>query len=289
MSIWFRAIVLIFLLALSACETEDIDGVNDGDSERTEQGDDPKPGDEPDDNNDDVGEEEPPELSTGRITYVGKQSNIVDFQGYGQHLFYFPAFDLDSPDDFHRTDKGAAYFNSSFQDFVHHRMFSFNTRTFSPDAGGSPLGVKARGGYDDWPIFVLPNGLYGLSGVLYDDATRQNSNNTFNQINLTKNSPKKFCLNIILDNTLENIPDVKLVVRSDQSKEDLSLKGHPDLVFDGQPDMYTFRYTDMKSDGRIKIKMATSMPDGKDGKKATGAGIAGVMISHYSTCAPDVE
>ncbi len=222
------------------------------------------------------------EITVGRITYTGKVSNITDFRGYGQHLYYFPAFNLNAPDNFHRTDSDSMYFNRVFEPFLHHVIFPLDRRTFSADAGGSPRGVKARGGHDDWATFTLPNGQVGLSGTIYDDATRSNSNNSINQINLNRNSPTQFCLNIITDNTnLENIPDGKLEARN--TTDDLVLKNHPDLTFDGKPDMYTFRYVNMGRNEKIKIRMLTTKPANV---RATGAGLAGIMISDFSTCAP---
>jgi hypothetical protein len=227
-----------------------------------------------------------PSVNAGTITYVGKDSSVFDFRGLGQHFYYFPAFDLKKPDDLHRTDKDHVYFQGVFKKLIHHAIFPIGSRTFSPDAGGKPLGVKARGGHKSWPSFVLPNGMVGLSGTIYDDYTRSNSNNTINQIIFTKDTPSSFCLNVITDNTnLENIPDLRFEARSDQS-EDANVESTSDLTFDGVPDMYTFRYENMKSSGKIKLRMATSRIGGKKGKPITGAGIAGIMVSHISTCAP---
>lgn len=268
MSALIRVLLLVLAFGITACEVPeelpDEDGIGEGN-------DTPVPDDHIDDGYDGP-----------RIVYVKKDSDIRDFTGLGHYLYYFPAFDLDEPDDFHRTDVDAAYFNGYFRQFVHHALLSFNTRTFSPDALGTPLGVKARGGHASWPVFTLPSGRVGLSGTLYDDHTRQNSNNTFNQILLTEDSPSNFCLNVITDNTnLENIPDVKLEIRSDQKSEDLNIAGHPDFSFDGLPDMYTFRYRNMTTNGKIKIRMTTSS---SDRNPVSGAGLAGVMISHISTC-----
>ncbi len=220
-------------------------------------------------------------LTDGRITYIGKISNITDFRGYGQHLYYFPAFDLDAPDNAHRTDSDSVYFNNAFAPFIHHAIFPLGGRTFSPDAGGSPVGVKARGGHNLWPTFTLPDGQIGLSGTIYDDFTRRNSNNSVNQINLKQNSPSQFCLSIVTDNTnLENIPDARLEVRN--SSDTLSLQNHPDLTFDGTSDMYTFKFVNMGSNEKIKIRMMTKKPANV---RATGAGLAGILISDVSTCA----
>lgn len=217
------------------------------------------------------------------LSYVGKQSNITDFRGYGQHLYYFPLFGLSAPESARRTDDRDVYHQGVFRQFEHHQLLSLSTRTFSPDAYGSPLGVKARGGYANWPVFTLPNGQTGRSGAIYDDATLDgNSNNTVNQIITLYNQPRDFCLNIITDNTGgQNNPDRRLEARLDSggTQIDYNLAGHPDYTFDGTPDMYTFLYEGMNDDERIKIRLSTNATS--DGR---GAGFGGIMVSDVSTC-----
>lgn len=49
------------------------------------------------------------------LTYVGMRSNITDFRGYGQHLFYFPLFGLTSQATAERTDDRDAYHQGIFR------------------------------------------------------------------------------------------------------------------------------------------------------------------------------
>ncbi len=222
------------------------------------------------------------------LTYVGKQSNITDFTGYGQLLYYFPLFGLTSPETGQRTDERTVYYSGIFREFEHHRLLDLETRTFSPDAYGSPLGVKTKGGFAHWPVFTLPNGQTGRAGAVYDDATLdENSNNTINQVITLFDQPSDFCLNIITDNTAgENNPDKRFEARLDSggTQIDFNLAGHPDFTFDGQPDMYTFRYEGMNDDERFKIRLSTFATD--EGK---GAGFGGIMVSDISTCTANAE
>lgn len=210
------------------------------------------------------------------ITYVGKQST-TDFTGLGQHLQYWPLFGRTSPATARRTDDDDCIEQTpDFADFKHHYLP--DGRTFSNDALGNPIGTKTRGGYAAWPTFKLPDGRTGLSGTFYDESNVDNKNNTINQIRINVGTLTEFCLNLITDNTNhEHDPDVLLEARSDTV--DLSLEGHPDLTFDGQTDMYTFRYRGMKEDDVFKVRFECSSASG-----CLGAGLGGVMVSHISTC-----
>lgn len=215
------------------------------------------------------------------ITYFGVESKS-DFRGpgMGQHLQYFPAFGLTSPALNLSTDcDGCIESTPDFENFKHHLTADFPDRTFSPDAGGDPVGVKTAGGYANWSIFTLPDGTTGRSGTTYDTHACDNSSNFVNQIRINTGSLENFCLNLITDNTAGTFdPNVILEARSDEAS--FSLEGHPDFTFDGQPDMYTFRYMGMKEGDRIKIRIKDS------GGSCPGAGIAGIMVSHISTCTP---
>jgi MYXO-CTERM domain-containing protein len=231
--------------------------------------------------------DEPPRAIERRhgqtIEYVGKRTT-TDFTGLGQHLQYWPLFGRTSPATARRTDdEDCIESTPDFADFKHHYLP--DGRTFSNDALGNPIGTKTRGGYATWPMFTLPDGRVGRSGTFYDESNVDNKNNTINQIRINVGTLTEFCLNLITDNTNhEHDADVLLEARSDTV--DLSLEGHPDLTFDGQPDMYTFRYRGMKEDDVFKVRFQCSSTSG-----CQGAGLGGVMVSAISTCsdaaAPD--
>ena len=222
-----------------------------------------------------------PEHATARragqsITYVGKQS-ITDFTGHGQHLQYWPLFGLTSGQTARRTDDPASIeLTPSFADFKHHYLLE--ARTFSNDALGNPIGTKTRGGYATWAMFKLPDGSTGRSGTFYDESNIDNSNNTVNQMRINVGTLDAFCLNLITDNTNhEHDPDVRLEARSDNV--DVNLAGNPDFVFDGQTDMFTFRYEGMKENDLVKIRLQCSSTSG-----CKGSGLGGIMVSDISTC-----
>lgn len=224
-----------------------------------------------------VEEVEPIARRAQTIEYVGKRTT-TDFTGLGQHLQYWPLFGRTSPQTARRTDdEDCIELTPDFADFKHHYLLE--GRTFSNDALGEPIGTKTRGGYATWPMFTLPDGRVGRSGTFYDESNVDNKNNTINQIRINVPTLTEFCLNLVTDNTNhEHDPDVVLEARSDTV--DLSLEGHPDLTFDGLPDMYTFRYRGMKEDDVFKVRFECSSASG-----CRGAGLGGVMVSDISTCA----
>jgi hypothetical protein len=213
---------------------------------------------------------------TQSVTYVGKQST-THFVGYGQHLQYWPLFGLSSGQTARRTDDPACIeLTPDFASFNHHYLPE--GRTFSNDALGSPIGTKTRGGYPTWPMFTLPDGTVGRSGTFYDESNVDNSNNTVNQLRINVSTLTEFCVNLITDNTAhEHDADVRLEARSD----DVDVPVPPaELTFDGETDMYTFRYTGMAENDLVKIRFQCSSASG-----CRGAGLGGIMVSHISTCA----
>jgi MYXO-CTERM domain-containing protein len=215
--------------------------------------------------------------STQSITYVGKQS-ITNFIGYGQHLQYWPLFGRTDGQTARRTDDpDCIELTPDFANFKHHYLLA--GRTFSNDALGDPIGTKTRGGYATWATFTLPDGRTGRSGTFYDESNVDNANNTVNEMRINVSTLHEFCLNLVTDNTAhEHDPDVRLEARSDSAG--VSLAGHPDLTFDGETDMYTFRYEGMSEDDVIKIRFQCSSTSG-----CRGAGLGGMMVSEISTCA----
>ncbi len=218
---------------------------------------------------------------TQAITYVGKETT-TDFTGYGQHLQYWPLFGRSSGVTAKRTDDDDCIeLTPAFAAFKHH--YIPDGRTFSNDALGIPFGTKTRGGYADWPTFTLPDGSTGISGTFYDESNVDNSNNTVNLMRINVSDLNEFCLNLITDNTNgQHNADVRFEARSDTV--DLNIADHPDLSFDGQTDMYTFRYQGMEENDVFKIRMQCSSDSG-----CQGAGLGGIMVSHISTCTEGVE
>lgn len=231
------------------------------------------------------------------ITYVDKQS-VSDFRGpgRGEHLQYFPAFGLLAPATNLRTDCDECFeLTPNFENFHHHAPNDPSRRTFSPDAPGFgepddvgyiPEGVKTAGGYSTWDSFILPDGTAGLSGSTFDPHACGNPNTFINQIRLNTPDLHDFCVNVITDNTDgAHDPDVRLEARAESASgvdvATITRNDEPQLFFDGQTDMYTFRYMGMQEGDRIALRIA-----GSGGSSCSGPGIGGIMISHISTCTP---
>lgn len=213
-----------------------------------------------------------------QIEYVNKVSTR-DFRGYGQHLQYFPAFGWTTGKLGQRTDvAGTVEYTPDFSDFEHHTFLT--NRTFSPDALGDPIGVKTAGGYPRWDNFVLPSWSWGKSGAFYDTHACNGSNNSVNKIKINTPNLHAFCLNLITDNTNRVFnPNSKLEAKSDQREEAVPSN---QLTFDGETDMYTFKYTGMEENDRIKINV------GALGGTCNGPGLGGIMVSDISTCCTPV-
>ena len=64
----------------------------------------------------------------------------------------------------------------------------------------------------------------------------------------------------------------------------LGLAGSVDLTFDGQTDMYTFRYEGMQENDVVKVRMQCSSASG-----CTGGGLGGMMVSDIGTCTGGVD
>lgn len=239
----------------------------------------------------------PPLMQT--IYYVGKTTTTdLTGPGMGQHLQYFPAFGLAEPKTGLRTDCDECIeLTPDFENFKHHLPADLYGRTFSPDAPGFgivgdddyvPEGVKTAGGNPDWDLLTLPDGTVGRSGTTYDPYACNNTNSSVNQIRINTSSLHDFCLNLITDNTRgAHDPNLRLEVRSDDvdrvlESDPTSANFDPSLTFDGQTDVYTFRYMGMQEGDRIAIRLKGS----GDPASCGGPGLAGIMISDISTCTP---
>ena len=129
---------------------------------------------------------------------------------------------------------------------------------------------------------VLPSGEKGSSGIVYDPAAAENSNNSVNRIMLNAGVPLSFVLSIIVDNCDQKYSSVnKIDARGEhegKSIEPNSVPGQPlfptianfstqysplnlsfptepgEDAFNGVPDLYQFRYDAFVADDYIKIR-----------------------------------
>jgi len=141
------------------------------------------------------------------------------------------------------------------------------TYSFGEDAGAE---AYSRGGVANWASITLPDGVApGLSGALVDPKAENNSNNTIKNIGIGAGAPSTFLLHIVTDNTaLAHAPVNRIRAREDVSGLDARAKN---LVFNGSPDVYTFKYSGVVAGDIIKLQLNS----GIDG---VIPGIAGIMI-----------
>ncbi len=233
------------------------------------------------------------------IEFVRVESTTrFDDGNWGHHLFYFPGFNISGGEkvELDTDDRAVVEVNRDFDDLVHfddvqkRQLSKLDNRTFSFDdfLDKDEVGAKTAGGFDDWPIFYLPednDGNYrvGRSGVVYDPKTRDSNNNIVNQLKIRSADLHSFCLNLVTDNTNRMYdPNDNIVARSDR---DLAEAKVPASIlterFSEEPpvtDVYTFRYTGFKREDRIKIRIRATK-DQRD-----GGGFGGIMVSDINTC-----
>ena len=200
------------------------------------------------------------------ITYV-RQHSTDYFPGWGQTGFYFPQFDASGITGPKRTDDNMQFFVPRWIEFNFNPV-DLNT-TFSADKPDCfddcrGRGVYTRGGYSNWDSFTLPNGLAGLSGSVVDEQAAGNTNNTVNKILLKTGVPDSFCLHIVADNTDNAHDSSEFIIvrggRTGQGSFDPSVTV-PNLAFDGQTDVHTFRFDGFRPDDFIKIRLNSGNPD----------------------------
>lgn len=166
----------------------------------------------------------------------------------------------------------------------------FGFRTFSQDGPAT-----SSGGHAGWSTLTTPDGKTGISGAIVDPHTDGNSNNTVNRIQLEEGVPATFYLHVIVDNTAGNHdPTATLRARANIGLLDLNDQVEPDvllqpcdLLFNGEPDIYTFRFDGFAPEDYIKLRLS-----GTPG--AGGASFGGFLLDETfdeasSTRSPTAE
>ena len=207
------------------------------------------------------------------ITFLGKSSNVNDFEtlGWGSVAYYFPQFDGDDHVGPEWGDDNMRYDRPGWIDFDWDWYDS--DYVFSLDAGivsWNPfiVGVYSKGGEGNWDnSWVLPTGETGRSGCVVDEAAANNSNNTVNEIHLGGATPDSFILRIVTDNT-DNEHDPASRIQARGEDVDCEATG---LSFDGNTDVYSFRYDDFQDDDKIKIRL-------NSGDSSMDGGFGGLMF-----------
>jgi hypothetical protein len=194
------------------------------------------------------------------ITYVGVIYDQTDFDrlNIGNAGYWFPQFDAASPVAGRPTGENARDALPSWAGPLNHATSildpNFATRTFSQDGPD-----QSKGGQPTWNSLTLPDGEIGLSGAIVDPATRGNSNNTINRIQLNAGVPATFYFHVITDNTnFEHDPTNRLRARGSAGGLNVDPIAFPqtaDLAFDGVADVYTFRFDGFAAGDFIKLQL----------------------------------
>lgn len=229
--------------------------------------------------------------SGATVIYVGKVTDVSDFSAatgldLGKHGYYFPQFGQSTP----KSDRTARD-NMQFSKPSWQRDWEFNVfemcggqfcNVFSPDAGVFDLlegqegiGVHSASNGDGWASIQFTGGS-GNSGTVVDQAANGNTNNTVNHIRMNDAVPVEFCMSVLTDNTA-NAHDINDTLAARIGwYQDVDLEAGTavvpaeDLVFNGVPDLYVFRYSNMTGEDFIKIRL--------NGGNGTNPGFGGLMF-----------
>ena len=229
--------------------------------------------------------------SGATVRYVGKITDVTDFSAatgldLGKYGYYFPQFGQSTPKS-KRTGKDNMRFRKpAWQGDWEFKVFEQcggkACNLFSPDAGVFDLtegeqgiGVYSESNGDAWAHIKFTGG-EGNSGTVVDESANGNSNNTVNHIRMKADAPADFCMSILTDNT-NHEHDIRgaLAARigwyQDENLEAGTAKvPDGDLVYNGVPDLYVFKFSNMTADDFIKIRL-----NGGDG---TDPGFGGLMF-----------
>ncbi|MEE9416324.1 MAG: hypothetical protein V3V01_13665 [Acidimicrobiales bacterium] len=241
--------------------------------------------------------EAPPEADSPEghsISYVGVIVDQTDLSsvGIGGAGYWFPQFDVSNTVEGRPTDEAAIEALPDWAGPLNHFSIlgsgdgcsdddlsqgcrpGFAFRTFSQDGPAT-----SSGGQPDWASLTLPSGQSGLSGAIIDPHTDNNSNNTVNRIQLGVGVPSTFYFHIVTDNTagthnptgaLRARGNIGLLDLDDQVEADETLEPC-DLLFNGVPDIYTFKFSGFAPDDYIKLRLSGFAGDG-------GASFGGLLF-----------
>jgi hypothetical protein len=228
------------------------------------------------------------------ITYVGAIYDEPDLSSIeiGSAGYWLPQFNAPSPAEVRPTDENAIDRLPEWVGPLNHFSIlapgegcsdealergcrpGFGFRTFSQDGPAT-----SSGGRSEWSTLTTPDGATGISGAIVDPHTDGNSNNTVNRIQLEEGVPLTFYVHVIADNTAgSHDPTAALRARGNIGLFDLDDQVEPDvllepcdLLFNGVPDIYTFRFDGFAAQDYVKLRLS-----GTPG--AGGASFAGFLF-----------
>ncbi|MCB9705349.1 MAG: hypothetical protein H6711_25975 [Myxococcales bacterium] len=227
--------------------------------------------------------------SGATVVYVGKVTDVTDLSptglDLGKHGYYFPQFGQGSSKSKRKARDNMRFLKPTWQRDWEWKVFELCggefCNLFSPDAGvfdvlegEEGIGVYSESGGGAWAAIQTAGGS-GNSGSVVDEAAHDNSNNSVNHIRMNADVPAEFCMSILTDNTAGKHDISGGLAARIGWYGDVDLEAgtasvpDEDLVFNGVPDLYVFRYANMTEDDFIKIRL---------NGKGTDPGFGGLMF-----------
>ncbi len=214
--------------------------------------------------------------SGATVYYVGKITDVTDYSAatgldLGRYGYYFPQFGQSTP----KTERPARD-NMQFMKPAWQRDWEFNVfercggefcNVFSPDAGvfdigagQEGIGVFSKSEGNAWASIKFTGGS-GNSGSVVDPSAKGNSNNSVNHIRIGPGAPAEFCMSILTDNTAGAHDILGALTARIGWYQDVDLEAgsvkvpSSDLVYNGVPDLYVFKFANMTGEDFIKIRL----------------------------------
>lgn len=208
--------------------------------------------------------------ATTGVTYIGSNMDATDYSaaglGIGQDGFLFFDWNLTADSGVDEDVDENAWINTLPAWLSVDAVEGSPTYSFGEDAG---FHSYSRGGVSSWATLTLPDGSNGLSGALVDPRAADNSNNTIKSIVVGAGAPSNLVMHVVTDNTAgDHDPQNRIRAREDIS--DLDDRAS-DLVINGVPDVYSFRYDGLAPGDELKIQL-------NSGVAGEAPSIAGIMF-----------
>mmetsp|Transcript_47675 Transcript_47675/g.94368 ORF Transcript_47675/g.94368 Transcript_47675/m.94368 type:complete len:239 (+) Transcript_47675:27-743(+) len=211
-----------------------------------------------------------PACQAATITFLGVESDVVDYSGLGKEGFWFPGFacssyEFEKPTNFSEYN-GLPHWAGPLKHIERWELKEYVNRSFSMDGPCSTIC-----GDSSFNLITLPDGTEGSSGIIVDPAADENSNNSVNRIALNTDTPSSFILSIMVDNCNKQHSAInRISARGEHLGESIEPDASPEpgcSAFNGIADIYRFRYDGFQGGDYIKIKF-----NGQAGTVAEGGG-----------------
>lgn len=228
--------------------------------------------------------------SGATVVYVKKITDVTDYSATGLDLgkygYYFPQFGQETPKSKRIGRDNMQFSKPTWQKDWEWKVFEQCggqfCNLFSPDAGlfdalegEEGIGVYSESEGNKWAFIKYSDGA-GNSGSVVDESANGNSNNTVNHIRIGAGAPQEFCMSILTDNTAGDHDINDTLAARIGWYQDVDLETGTakvpaeDLVYNGTPDLYVFKYSYMTDEDFIKIRL--------NGGEGSDPGFGGLMF-----------